>query len=125
MSNVSELNEIVAPKVREFPLAGGKKAVVGGLSIQMMVEIEEEFGDFDSWVKSVTDNPKIKDVANMLWGLLLNKDDFKDKKEMLTYFPANADWINEVREILYSVINKSMPTPEAKTGNPTTPEAVG
>lgn len=120
MSEVSQLKELVAPKIKEFPLSTGKIAKVGPMSIQQMLDIEEKYGDFQEWAARITDPAKvsISDVAEMMWGLCINKDEFvnkegdEDSREMLKGFPAKVSWLKEVKIILLDVIKDSIDTEE-------------
>jgi hypothetical protein len=115
MSDLKELDDIGGPVIiQKFPLMNGKTVIIGPLSIQSMREIEKKYGSFETWAKRVTniEDVTLEDVAAMLWGLAVNKADFKDDEEMLNAFPAKPNWLVRVKEIMLDVINESVQDPE-------------
>ena len=119
MSELSELKEISSPNVQTFKLMNGKEAHIGPLSLQFMLDIEQKYGDFQEWSKRVTDTSKVTivDVCDMMYGLLINKEDFdNDPKQLLRGFPARIDWIEKVKSIMLDTIVDSVDTAEPSEG---------
>jgi hypothetical protein len=119
MSELTELKEISSPNIQVFKLMNGKEARIGPLSLQFMLDIEEKYGDFNEWSNRVTDPTRVKitDVCDMMYGLLINKEDFdNDPKQLLRGFPARIDWIEKVKGIMLDVIVDSVDTAEPSEG---------
>jgi hypothetical protein len=94
------------PGIEKIEMLLGKKAVLGPFTLEHGIWAEEKYGDMESFIKIFTGSPKIKEVAELLYALLLNPEEFKDITDFTRHFPISK--MDELRIILGKIIANSM-----------------
>lgn len=103
---MSQLSKIKTPKTHEIELLNGKKAVVGAITLEVLCWIEEKYGSWEHFQKTVLEKKAIAPVASFVFQMLTNKSDFSDEREFFRNFPI--DNINELFIALQGTISASM-----------------
>jgi len=108
MSETEKLSDMF-PAVQEIPMLMGKKAVIGPFTLEHGVWAEETFGSLELFQVEMTKSTSIADKINLVFNMLLNKDDFKDVADFRRNFPITS--MNLLIEAMGKAINTSMPEP--------------
>jgi len=108
--NLKDLKKL---EVTEIELKKGKKAIVGGLTFDVIIWVEEKYGDVDKFIRifqGIQENkiPPIKDLIEILYQILENKDDFKDYRDFARYVDIRMGI--DIFNLILESINHSIPT---------------
>lgn len=105
-----KVSDVMTPKGIVVELKGGKKAVLGPVTLHTMCWAEERYGSWEEFVGKVLSNPEgqnIRGLSEFLYQLLENPEDFASLDGFRKAF-AMDDLLNLVNA-MNSQIAASMP----------------
>jgi hypothetical protein len=112
---MEKLADLHAPEFKEVSLLGGKRAVVGPFTFDVIYWIEEKYGDFATFQKTIAAKSladwKLTEIVELLYQMLHNRDDFKDARDFARHVPFSR--IDQVITVLSEQMGASYPVEPA------------
>lgn len=114
---LKKLADVTLPESTKFPLSKDKAAIIGPITFDVIVEIEEKYGsvfEMQQKMKEVLTDPKAKkgELIDIVFLLLENKDDFENSRDFGSYVPLKHT--ENLMEIVVIYMMDSMPDAAAK-----------
>ena len=113
MTDKDKLSDMF-PANTEIPMLAGKKAVIGPFTLEHGVWAEEKYGDMNEFQNQIQNTSTISDKIELLFNMLVNKDEFSDIADFRKHFPISN--MPKLIDAMEKAITLSMPD-ETETEN--------
>ncbi len=122
--DISKISDIKYPDPIKFPLLKEKHAIIGPMSFEVLSDLEEEYGNLNKITEIfAAGNMDMKKILFIIWNMVENKEEFKDKENFQKYMPLAA--ANTLPIVIAHFMKTSLPEADEDEVTESGEEVVG